>query len=171
MARSTNIGQLCPGLRISLKGGVNLAHSHPLRTRDLCSAHLLPHCGMLLCVGADLISMSFFKVLFCLVVDIVSTVTAGCAQSSASRPGPLFIANPVPQNSCGKRTRVGFDGPFSLTRGSILKHIRLNGLFRCPGFGGLGFLFTFHCSSHSMLLLLCNSPSHLKFSSLPLLTL
>lgn len=124
---------------------------------------------MLLYVGADFISVSFVKVLFCLVVDTVS-VTSGQAQSSASHPGHYLLPHPVPQSLCQQRTPVGFDGPFSLMHNCVLKLMQLNGLFWCPGFEDWGCLFTVYCSSHSVLLLLCNSP-HLKFSSLPLLTL
>ena len=139
--------------------------SHP----DLCSPCLLPHCGMLMYVGADFISVSFVKVLFCLVVDTVS-VTSGQAQSSASHPGHYLLPHPVPQSLCQKRTPVGFDGPFSLMHDCVLKLMQLNGLFWRPGFEDWGFLFTVYCCSHSAPLLLCKSP-HLKFASLPLLTL
>lgn len=102
-----------------------MAHSHSLPTSDFCSPLPSTPLWHALCVGVDLITMSFFKVLLCLLVDNVSIVTSEQAQSSASHPGLLFIAtssstatNLVPkERSC--RFYVGSDGAFSQMRGCV----------------------------------------------------
>lgn len=135
VARSTNTGQFCFSLLQFSEGRCEIGSSHSLPPQDLFLPTSLPHGGTFVCVGADLITMSLFKGLFCLVVDIVSIVTSGRAQSSASHPGPLFVTTTVPQSLCQKRTYVGFDGPFSLTHGCVLEGMQLNALLWCLGFG------------------------------------
>ena len=119
-------------------------------------------------VGADLISMSFFKVLFRLWSVTYQLLLQGELRALQITPGHPLLPHPVPQSSCRKTTHVGFEGPVSLTHGCVLKRIQLNVLFQCLGSGGLGFLFTVYGESHSGLLLACNPPPHLNFSSLPL---
>lgn len=99
-----------------------MVHSHPLPIRGFVLAHLLLHCGMQLCVGANLISMSFFKVFFCLVVDFVSLVNSGQLRALQVAQGYYLLPHPVPQNLCQKTIHVSFDGPFSLMHGCVLKH-------------------------------------------------
>lgn len=169
VARSTDTSQLCSSSGSSLKGGVNLAPSHPLPTQDLCSPHLLPHGGTFVYVGADLIAMSFFKGLFCLVVDIVSVVTSGWAQSSASHLGPLFIATSSSTEAAPKEGLCRLWWPiFPNTWLCFRRHTAECAVLE-SWFQGLGFLFPVYCeslqcySSLVTLLLAGNSPlSHFR---------
>lgn len=106
----------------SLKVGENVAHSHPLPTRGFVLPNLLPHCGIHLCVGANLISMSFFKAFFWLVVDFISLVNSGQLRALQVAQGYYLLPHPVPQSLCQKTIHVSFDGPFSLMLGCVLKH-------------------------------------------------
>lgn len=150
-----------------------MAHSHSLPTSDFCSPPPSTPLWHALCVGVDLITMSFFKVLLCLLVDNVSI-------QSKLRALQVILAHyllphpvPLPQIWCQKRGHVG---SMSVLMVHFLKCVVVFKMHTAEwavgvfGAWGFGFLSTVYSRSHSMPLLLCKSP-WLKFSSLPLLTL
>lgn len=111
MARSTGRGHLCPGCR-SLRGGVNLAPSPSLSTRNLCSPHFLPlwHAGVCRC---------WFDIS---VLCQSSLLPDGCycSQLLQGKPRTLQVTWAIiychiqfHQSLCWKRTPAGFDDLFS----------------------------------------------------------
>lgn len=69
---------------------------------------------MLVCVGADLISVSFVKVLFCLMVATVLSYFRAVSPELCKSPGPLFTAISSSTKACaGRGLPTGFDDLFS----------------------------------------------------------